>query len=129
MITKMELISSCYMAKYSCQKSAKILVSKTIFNIKNHLNLSKKIFFEKYQCRSTFLFKLILCSIKTEQLLFLKFLKNFAFFDSYFWPFNKYHEKIITIFVISESWLQSEMFLSNSVDMMKNLPPDQIWWK
>ena len=48
-----------------------------------------------------FLFLLILCSIKIERLLFLKFLKNLAFFDSYFWPFNKSHEKIIAIFVIS----------------------------
>ena len=50
---------------------------------------------------ATFLFLSILCSIKIEQLLFLKFLKNLAFFDSYFWPFNKTHEKIIAIFVIS----------------------------
>ena len=48
-----------------------------------------------------FLFLLILCSIKIERLLFLKFLKNLAFFDSYFWPFNKSEEKIKVIFVIS----------------------------
>ena len=42
---------------------------------------------------ATFLFLSILCSIKIERLLFLKFLKNLAFFDSYFWPFNKTHEK------------------------------------
>ena len=47
------------------------------------------------------MFLLILCSIKIERLLFLKFLKILAFFDSYFWPFNKTHEKIIAIFVIS----------------------------
>ena len=50
---------------------------------------------------ATFLFLSILCSIKIERLLFLKFLKILAFFDSYFWPFNKTHEKIIAIFVIS----------------------------
>ena len=50
---------------------------------------------------ATFLFLSILCSIKIEQLLFLKFLKILAFFDSYFWPFNKTREKIIAIFVIS----------------------------
>ena len=50
---------------------------------------------------ATFLFLSILCSIKIERLLFLKFLKSLAFFDSYFWPFNKPHEKIIAIFVIS----------------------------
>ena len=44
---------------------------------------------------------LIFCSIKIERLLFLKFLKCLVFFDSYFWPFNKTHEKIIAIFVIS----------------------------
>ena len=54
-------------------------------------------FVEKYQ----FLFLSILFSIKIERLLFLKILKILAFFDSYFWPFNKTHEKIIAIFVIS----------------------------
>ena len=44
-----------------------------------------------------------------------------ALFDVYFWPFNRSHEKIIVIFVISAIINQSEMFLSNSVDMMKNL--------
>ena len=68
------------------------------------------------------MFLLILCSIKIERLLFLKFVKILAFFDSYFWPFNKAHEKIVAIFVSVQSWLQSEMFLSNSVDVMKNLP-------
>ena len=48
--------------------------------------------------------------------------QNLAFFDVYFWPFNKSHEKINAIFVISATMVQSEMFLSNSVDMMKNLP-------
>ena len=48
-----------------------------------------------------FLFLLILCSTKIERLLFLKFLKNLAFFDSYFWPFYKSEEKIKVIFVIS----------------------------
>ena len=48
-----------------------------------------------------FLFLLILCNIKIERLFFLKFLKNLAFFDSYFWPFNKSEEKIKVIFVIS----------------------------
>ena len=53
------------------------------------------------------MFLSILCSIKIEWLLFLKFLKHLAFFDSYFWPFNKTHEKIIAIFVISAimSWI------------------------
>ena len=48
-----------------------------------------------------FLFLLILCSIKIERLLFLKFLKILAFFDSYFWPFYKSEEKIKVSFVIS----------------------------
>ena len=56
-----------------------------------HLNLSKKNFPENINLGATFLFLSILCSIKMEQLLFLKFLKNLAFFDSYFWPFNKTH--------------------------------------
>ena len=47
-----------------------------------------------------FLFSLILCSTKIEWLLLLKFLKILAFFDSYFWPFDKSEEKIKVIFVI-----------------------------
>ena len=69
-----------------------------IFNVKN---LSKKNFLKNINLGATFLFLSILCSIKIEQLLFLKFLKNLAFFDSYFRPFNKTHEKIIAIYVIS----------------------------
>ena len=48
-----------------------------------------------------FWFLSILCIVEIERLLFLKFLKKFAFFDSFFWPFNKTHETIIAIFVIS----------------------------
>ena len=61
----------------------------------------KKIPLKNINLGATFCFLLILCSIKIERLLFLKFLKILAFFDSYFWPFNKTHEKIIAIFVIS----------------------------
>ena len=50
-----------------------------------------------------------------------------ALFEGYFWPFNKSHEKIKSIFVISA--IQSEMFLSNSVDMMKNLPRPVGTWR
>ena len=51
-----------------------------------------------------FLLISILCSIKIEWLLFLKFLKILAFFDSNFWPFYKSEEKIKVIFVISAIW-------------------------
>ena len=47
--------------------------------------------------------------------------QNLALFDSYFWPYNMSHEEIKSIFAISAIYPQSEMFLSNSVDMMKNL--------
>jgi hypothetical protein len=61
----------------------------------------KKISLENINLGAHFLFLPILCSMKIERLLFLKFLKNLAFFDSYFWPFNKSHEKTNAIFVIS----------------------------
>ena len=61
----------------------------------------KKFLLKNINLGATFLFLSILCSIKIERFLFLKFLKILAFFDSYFWPFNKTHEKIIVIFVIS----------------------------
>ena len=61
----------------------------------------KKISLENINLGAHFLFLSILCSMKIEWLLFLKFLKFLAFFDSYFWPFNKSHEKTNAIFVIS----------------------------
>ena len=61
----------------------------------------RKILLKNINLGGTFLFLSILCSFKIEQHLFLKFLKILAFFDSYFWPFKKTHEKIIAIFVIS----------------------------
>ena len=63
--------------------------------------LKKKFLLKNINLGATFLFLSILCSIKIERLLFLIFLKKLAFFDSYFWPFNKTHEKIIAIYVIS----------------------------
>ena len=80
----------------------------------------KKILWDNINLGAHFLFLAILCSIKIERLLFLKFLKNLTFFDSYFWPSNKTHKKIIAIFVISA--IKASMFSSNSVDLMKNLP-------
>ena len=78
------------------------LVKWSILNAKNHPNLSeKKISLKNINLGARFLFLLISCSIKIERLLFLKFLKNLAFFDSYFWPFNESEEKIKIIFVIS----------------------------
>ena len=82
-------------------KNAKIWFSKPIFNVENHLTLSKKISLENINLGAHFLFLSILCSMRIERLLFLKFLKFLAFFDSYFRPFNKSEEKIKVIFVIS----------------------------
>ena len=71
-----------FMAKNSRQKVPKSSESFSIFSLHN------------YQFRSTyFLFLPIFCNFKIERLLVLKFLKKLAFFDSYFWPFNKSHEK------------------------------------
>ena len=87
------------MAKNSCQKVPKCdfqtQLSNSISNVKNHPNLSKKkISLRNINLGALFLSLLIFCSIKIERLLFLKFLKNLAFFDSYFWPFEKSEEKI-----------------------------------
>ena len=104
-------------------KSGKILFSKSIFNVKNPSNLSKNFFLKNINLGATFLFLSILCSIKIERLLFVKFLKNLAFFDSYFWPLHlsRLMKKSLPFLWWVQSWLKSEMFLSNSVDMMKNL--------
>ena len=47
--------------------------------------------------------------------------QNLALFDSYFEPFNKSEEKSKSFLDSVQSYFQSEMFLSNSVDVMKNL--------
>ena len=78
---------SDFQSRFSTSKILRIFLKK---NLLKNINLV-----------AHFLFLLILCSIKIERLLFLNFLKNLAFFDSYFWPFNKSQEKIDSIFVIS----------------------------
>ena len=76
-----------FQSEFSMSKIIRIFLKKNLLKI-IHL-------------RAHFLFLLILCSTKIERLLFLKFLKNLAFFYSYFWPFNKSEEKIKVIFVTS----------------------------
>ena len=89
------------MAKIGCQK-----VPKSDFQSQSSTSKIIQIFLNFFSLKNInfgahCLFLLILSSIKIEQPLFLKFLKNLAFFDSYFWPFNKSEEKIKVIFVIS----------------------------
>ena len=77
-----------------------------IFNVdfqhqKSFVSFQKKNSLKNINLGAPFLFVSILCSIKIEQLLFLKFLYFFGFFfESYFLPFYKSHEKINAIFVI-----------------------------
>ena len=61
------------------------------FGLSSEFSMSKiiRIFLKKNSLKNinlgaTFLFLVILCSIKIERLLLLKILKNLAFFDSYF---------------------------------------------
>ena len=89
------------MAKNSCQKVPKSDFQSQFSTSKIIRIFLKKISLKNINLGAHFLFLLILCSIKIEQLLFLKFLKILAFFDSYFWPFNKSDEKIKVSFVIS----------------------------
>jgi hypothetical protein len=89
------------MAKNSRQKVPKSDFQSQFSTSKIIQIFLKKISLKNINLRAYFLFLLILCSIKIERLLFLKFLKILAFFDSYFWPFNKSEEKIKVIFVIS----------------------------
>ena len=52
-------------------------------------------------------------------------------FDGYFWPFKKSQEKSNPFLRSMQSYLQSEMFLSNSIDIMKNLQRRNYtvsWW-
>ena len=72
---------------------------------------------------ATFLFLSILCSIKIERLLFLKFLKNLAFFDSHFWPFNKTDEKLIRV------GSKLEFKFEHSIDHWSKMVQDLFWWK
>ena len=89
------------MAKNSGQKVPKFDFQSQFSTSKIIRIFLKKILLKNINLGAHFLFLLILCSIKIERLLFLKFLKNLAFFDSYFWPFSKSEEKIKVIFVIS----------------------------
>ena len=68
-----------------------------------------------------FLFLLILCSVKIERFLFLEFLKNLAFLTAIFGHLTSLRKKSNPFLQSVQSYLQSERFLSNSVDMMKNL--------
>ena len=109
------------MAKNSRQKMPKSDFQSQFSRSKIIRIFLKKFFIEKYQFGAHFLFLLILCSIKIERLLFLKFLKNLAFFDSYFWPFIKSEEKIKIIFVISAIMSSIWNVFIKFHDMMKNL--------
>ena len=109
------------MAKNSRQKVPKSDFQSQFSTSKIIGIFQKKFSLENINLGAHFLFLLVLCSMKIERLLFLKFLKILAFFDSYFWPFNKSHEKINAILWSVQLWLQSEMFLSNSIDLMKCL--------
>jgi len=81
------------MAKNSRQKVPKSDFQSQFSASKIIRNFIKKFFIEEYQSRGTF-FVFSNC-IKIERLLFLKFLKILAFFDRYFWPFNKSEENEI----------------------------------
>ena len=89
------------MAKNSCQKKPKfleILGTKVVqFWCYTKLIKTKKLLLNWYFSIKIF-FRKIRMIFDVEN-----WLKNqiLALFDSYFWPFNKSHEKIIAIFVIS----------------------------
>ena len=78
------------------------LIFKVHFNVKNPLNLSKKKSRWKISINEQlFCFYQFSLASTINNFCFYFFFK-FTFFDSYFGPFNKTHEKIIAIFVISE---------------------------
>ena len=122
LITKMLLIFSwdLLMTKTRRQK-----VPKSDFQSWFSMSKTLQIFLKKNSVKNinlgaTFLFLSILSSIKIERLLLLKFLKMLAFFDSYFWPFNKTHEKIIAILVISA-------IMASIWNVFYQIP--LTWWK
>ena len=82
------------MAKNSCQKVPKSDFQSQFTTSKIIRIFLKKFLLENINLGTHFLFLLILCTIKIEPLSFLKFLKNLAFFDSYFWPFDKSQERV-----------------------------------
>ena len=75
------------LVKWPKIKKCQNLIFKVDFNIKNPSNLSKKKFLERFEAFMTL-------KIDFEN-------QILALFDVYFWPFNKSHEKINTIFLIS----------------------------
>ena len=64
----------------SLSKSANFGLSKWIFYVKNHPNLSKKIFTEEYQFRSTFFVKSIFADFNFKTTLFTKMTPNLGNF-------------------------------------------------
>ena len=89
---------TCKMAKNSCQKKAKIF--------RNFRNKSRSILMlhkinKNKKCAPKLIFFNENFFLKHFDDFWCGKLKILALFDSYFWPFNKSHEKIIAIFVIS----------------------------
>ena len=108
------------MAKNSCQKKPnflEILGTKVVqFWCYTKLIKTKKLLLNWYF--SMDFFRKIRSIFDVENWLWKS---DFGTFWRLFWPFNKSHEKINAILWSVQLWLQSEMFLSNSIDMMKNL--------
>ena len=77
------------------------LIFKVHFNVKNPLNLSKKKSRWKISIKEQLFCFYQFCLASTINNFCFYFFFKFTFFDSYFGPFNKTHEKIIAIFVIS----------------------------
>ena len=85
---------------------------------KSFKSFLKKVFVEKYQFRSNFF---VLCSIKIEQILFLKFLKkNWLFLTAIFGHLTRLMKKPMPFLWSGQSWLQSKMFFYQ-------IP--LTWWK
>ena len=98
------------MAKNRCQKVPKSNFQSWSSTSKIHRIFLKKCFVEKYQFRSNFFVLSILCSIKIERLLFLKFLKIWLFFTAIFGHLTRLMNKSLPFLWSVQSWLQSEMF-------------------
>ena len=119
---------TCQTAKNSCQKGPKSEFQSRFSTSKILQIFLKKNLLKNVNLGTHFLFLSILCSMKIERLLFLKFLKFWLFLTAFFGHLTSVMKNPMPFLWSVQSWLQSEMFLSNSVDMMKNLQLYKATW-
>ena len=110
--SQMKLPDFEYPSSDSLSKSANFGLSKWIFYVKNHPNLSKKKFIEEYQFKRTFFVKSIFC--------WLQFLNHFITkMTPYFWWTVTWWETQNLVISFDYSWFLAKNFAYAECRIMK----------